>query len=168
MTFLELKMDKVILSLSLLLATTSAFSQQPSMGDETSAEDFKNILKTADRATRDFDNLPVTYSLKQYAPPVKDQGELGTCVAWSSAYAARTISYAINKNFNNKDSIIKYTFSPGHLYNRIKKPNDTECKLGVSILTAMQKLKERGNGLLSEGITDCTVSMPDERNGSLR
>jgi hypothetical protein len=35
--------------------------------------------------------LPESANLQKYAPAVGDQGQQGSCVAWSSAYVARTI-----------------------------------------------------------------------------
>ena len=40
----------------------------------------------------DYKNpLPEAANLQRFAPPVGDQGQQGSCVAWSSGYAARTI-----------------------------------------------------------------------------
>jgi hypothetical protein len=124
-------------------------------GDDTTPAEFNKILRSSGRASRDLMDLPSTVSLKNYAPPVRDQGQYGTCVAWSSAYAARTISYAIRTGLNHADSIAKYSFSPGHLYSRIKRQNDVLCKIGSSIYAAMQKLKEEGNALYTPEISDC-------------
>src|SRR5262249_35499716 len=38
--------------------------------------------------------LPEAVNLQKYAPGVGDQGHQGSCVAWSSAYGARTIAEA--------------------------------------------------------------------------
>ncbi|MFN6117641.1 MAG: hypothetical protein ACK46C_17445, partial [Flavobacteriales bacterium] len=37
--------------------------------------------------------LPERITLEQYCPPRLNQGQQGSCVAWASAYAARTIVY---------------------------------------------------------------------------
>ena len=134
---------------------------QHAMGDNTSAEEFEKILKTADRATRDFENLPPSFSLKKYAPAPQNQGRYGTCVAWSSAYAARTISYAIQRNVTHADSIKKYTFSPGYLYYKVKPASDADCSAGASILTAMQVMTSNGAMLKKEDVLDCAVSIPE-------
>ena len=110
-----------------------------------SAAEFDAILKSADRATRDLLNLPIAYSLKKYAPPPQNQGQNGTCVAWSSAYAARTISYAFNRNIVNKDSIKKFAFSPGYLYYKVKDAGDEDCMNGTNILKAMKVMTADGS-----------------------
>src|SRR5580693_8290861 len=80
-------------------------------GDNTDETEFNKIAKTAQRATRDMENLPSSASLKLFAPIPKDQGKHGTCVAWSSGYAARTISYCIQHQLTDKDKIQSIAFS---------------------------------------------------------
>ena len=98
-------MKKSLLFVTTCLVMTAIYAQHPAMGDNTSAADYAKVLKAADRATRDLTDIPSSFSLKKYAPTPMNQGRYGTCVAWSSGYAARTISYAIQKNMTNKDSI---------------------------------------------------------------
>ena len=46
----------------------------------------------ADLQTKDYSQLPSKHSLKTYCPRVMSQGQYGTCVGWSTAYAARSIA----------------------------------------------------------------------------
>ncbi|MEO7984228.1 MAG: C1 family peptidase, partial [Bacteroidota bacterium] len=153
-------MKKTGLLVTALLVAPGLWAQHGS-GDNTSAAEFEKILRSADRATRDLLNLPVSFSLKKYTPPPQNQGQYGTCVAWSSAYAARTISFAIQKNITNPDSIKKYVFSPGYLYYKIKATTDVNCSAGASILTAMQVMTSNGALLKNEGLVDCAASIPE-------
>ena len=59
--------------------------------------------------------LPESANLQKYAPAVGDQGKQGSCVAWSSAYGARTILEAIRTG--QEPNNLK--FSPAFLYNQI-------------------------------------------------
>ena len=59
--------------------------------------------------------LPEATNLQRYAPQVGNQGEQGSCVAWSSAYAARSILEA-SRTGQNPDQL---KFSPAFLYNQI-------------------------------------------------
>jgi len=154
------KIKKTILLISSFFAAAGAFSQFAT-GDNTTAAEFEQILKTADRATRDFMNLPPSWSLKKYAPVPQHQGPYGTCVAWSAGYAARTISFAIQKNMTRADSLKKYAFSPGYLYYKVKPANDIACSAGASILSAMQVMTQNGVMLKNEGLVDCTVTVPE-------
>lgn len=83
--------------------------------------------------------LPERASLDAFAPPRLNQGQQGSCVAWASAYAARSIvqnkatGAAPNKNT---------AFSPSFMYNRIKIEN-SGCQ-GSYILRAMDDMLKRG------------------------
>ena len=153
-------MKKTLLLATSLFVVSSIFSQYAT-GDNTSEEEFEKILKAAERATRDLTNLPTSFSIKKYAPIPQNQGIYGTCVAWSSAYAARTISYAIKRNLTNADSLTKYAFSPGYIYYKIKDAGDDDCKKGSSILTAMTVMTSDGAMLKKEGLVDCTLNIPE-------
>jgi C1A family cysteine protease len=154
-------MKKVFLAAGLFL--TTVVSAQFATGDNTTAAEFDAILKSADRATRDLVNLPSAYSaLKKYAPTPQNQGQNGTCVAWSSAYAARTISYAFSRNIVNKDSIKKFAFSPGYLYYKVKDAGDADCMKGTNILKAMKVMTADGIMLKKEGPVDCAPVIPEK------
>lgn len=153
-------MKKLILLVIVIASNIVAFAQYAT-GDNTTAIDFAQILGTADRATRDLTDLPPSWSIKKYAPSPKNQGKYGTCVAWSSAYAARTISYAIQKKQTNTDSINNFTFSPGFLYYKIKSAGDTGCAKGSNIVAAMEVMKS-GIVLKKDGPGDCAGLLSDE------
>lgn len=59
--------------------------------------------------------LPESFSLAKYAPTRGNQGQQGSCVAWASAYAARTILEAEHTGNQPNDC----RFSPSFLYNQI-------------------------------------------------
>lgn len=101
--------------------------------------------------SNDFTALPARASLEKYCPKRLNQGEQGSCVAWSSAYSARTIlqSAATGKDPNS------FAFSPSFLYNQI----GLEGCQGSYIVKAMDKLKNEGVVPLSMfpyDETDCT------------
>jgi hypothetical protein len=83
-------------------------------------------------------NNPIRESmdLSRYAPQRGDQGEQGSCVAWSSAYAARTIMEAASKGVS-PDQI---RFSPSFLYNNI---GLNGCQ-GSYIERAMEFMQQKG------------------------
>src|SRR5664279_2440711 len=59
--------------------------------------------------------LPESANLLKYAPAVGDQGKQGSCVAWSSAYGARTILESARTGADPNS----LKFSPAFLYNQI-------------------------------------------------
>ncbi|MGC4103249.1 C1 family peptidase [Ferruginibacter sp.] len=80
--------------------------------------------------------LPEAVSLARYAPDRGDQGHQGSCVAWSSAYAARTILQSVSTH--QDPNAIKY--SPSFLYNNIGLDG---CE-GSYIIRAMEFMQQKG------------------------
>ncbi len=91
-------------------------------------------------ALADDDNknpLPESANLQKYAPAVGDQGKQGSCVAWSSAYGARTILESVRSG--SDPNALK--FSPAFLYNQI---GLNGCD-GSYINRAMEFMSQRGS-----------------------
>lgn len=86
--------------------------------------------------------LPEAVSLLKFAPERLNQGQQGSCVAWSSAYAARTI---IETTSTGKEPNTT-AFSPSFLYNNI----GLEGCQGSYIIRAMEFMQQRGALPLSE------------------
>ncbi len=86
--------------------------------------------------------IPVAVSLLNYAPSRLNQGEQGSCVAWSSAYAAQTIltSAATHTDPNS------LRFSPSYLYNQIR----LEGCQGSYLQRAMEAMQKNGGVPLSQ------------------
>ncbi|HEY0978696.1 MAG TPA: C1 family peptidase [Flavobacteriales bacterium] len=82
--------------------------------------------------------LPERISLESFAPERLNQGQQGSCVAWASAYAARTIVQA--KATGQKADAV--AFSPSYLYNQIKIDN-SDCQ-GSYIFRAMDNMLKGG------------------------
>jgi hypothetical protein len=79
--------------------------------------------------------LPEAVSLQRFAPPPGQQGQQGSCVAWSSAYAARSILEAARTG--EKQTV----FSPAFLYNQI----GLEGCQGSYIIRAMEYMTKQGS-----------------------
>ena len=58
-----------------------------------------------------YRNVGSSFSLKQYAPTPKSQGDYGTCAAWATAYCARTILESIANNETDKETITNNIFN---------------------------------------------------------
>ncbi len=80
--------------------------------------------------------LPESVSLLKYAPVPGDQGQQGSCVAWSTAYGARTILEAASSGADPND----IRFSPSFLYNQI---GMNGCD-GSYIQRAMEFMNQKG------------------------
>jgi hypothetical protein len=82
--------------------------------------------------------LPTKVSLLEYAPSRLNQGRQGSCVAWASAYAARTILEA-RRTGNSPNSV---RFSPSFMYNQIS-TDHYNCQ-GSYISLAMNNMLNQG------------------------
>ncbi len=80
--------------------------------------------------------LPERVSLLSFAPDRKNQGKQGSCVAWSSGYAARTILQSSSTR-TDPNSI---AFSPSFMYNNIGLDG---CQ-GSYIIRAMEFMQQKG------------------------
>jgi Papain family cysteine protease len=110
------------------------FSQS---GYNFSPEEFKkaNVYEgLADDNTKN--PLPEMVSLLKFAPDRKNQGQQGSCVAWSSVYAARTIVEAASTNQNGNNT----AYSPAFVYNQI----GLEGCQGAYIQNAMEFMANKG------------------------
>lgn len=110
------------------------FSQS---GYSFSPEQFKkaNVYEAlADDNTKN--PLPESVSLLQYAPDRQNQGQQGSCVAWSSVYAARTIVEAASTRQNANST----AYSPAFVYNQI----GLEGCQGAYIQNAMEFMTTKG------------------------
>ncbi len=81
--------------------------------------------------------LPEAISLSRFAPPRMNQGKQGSCVAWSSAYAAHTILKSIQSKSDGRSN----AFSPAFLYNNIGLDG---CQ-GSYIIRAMEFMTKYGS-----------------------
>lgn len=86
--------------------------------------------------------LPEAISLLQFAPDRGDQGKQGSCVAWSSAYAAQTILTAAATHADPNT----IRFSPSYLYNQIRLD---DCQ-GSYVQRAMEAMSTTGGVPLSQ------------------
>ena len=91
---------------------------------------------------RSYSSLPRSVSLKQYSPIPGNQGNFGTCTAWSTAFAARTISESFSLKRTDRTATSSEVFSPAHIYKNIS--NDPECQRGTSIYAALALMKNEG------------------------
>ncbi|HMC99507.1 MAG TPA: C1 family peptidase, partial [Ferruginibacter sp.] len=116
-------------------SVTDIVKKFSSSGYSFSPEQFKkaSVYEALD-STRD--PLPESVSLLKYAPHRGDQGQQGSCVAWSSVYGARTIVEAASTG-GDPNAI---AFSPAFVYNNIALEN---CQ-GSYIQKAMEFMTDKG------------------------
>ncbi len=86
--------------------------------------------------------LPEAVSLLRFAPDRENQGQQGSCVAWSSAYGAQTILTAAATGADPNT----IRFSPAYLYNQIR----LEGCQGSYLQRAMEAMQKNGGVPLSQ------------------
>jgi len=109
---------------------------------------------------RSLYSLPSSASLKKWCPSPKSQGQYGTCVGWSSTYAAMTIIEAQKNNWTDKTKINSNAFSPLFVYAQIKMKTDDNCQYGTYINDALTILKDKGAAKYNDFNVDCASSIP--------
>jgi len=106
----------------------------------------------------DTTSVKKAFSLRQYAPPVMSQGQLGSCVAWASSYAGLTIVKRIENNNINFEPI-----SPLNLFVRYKKMfKESPCSYGACIPVALNILKKKGCALFKNFPNSCDGNVSEK------
>ena len=114
---------------------------------EIKIPEVSNRYKSLTRA-----ELPSSYTLKRFAPPVANQGMTGTCTSWATSYSARSILYNTTHNFVGEDQK-KTSFSPEFIYFKIRKDNG--CRNGTYISDALETRTKIGTVISSDKTFDC-------------
>jgi Papain family cysteine protease/Domain of unknown function (DUF4384) len=104
-------------------------------------------------------NLPASASMRAFCPIPQDQGSSGTCTAWSTSYASRTILYSQRKKLSPTE-INTNAFSPSYVYNQIRLTND--CSYGAYISDALDLLKSQGCITYKEFGFECSRNVTDK------
>ncbi|MFN8437107.1 MAG: C1 family peptidase [Cytophagales bacterium] len=133
----------------------SLLNSEPQKGSySTGCEMKQEVYAQSDQfasLAENYNPLPESFSLEKFCPPIGNQGSQGSCVAWSSSYAARSILYNIATGSNPKNTV----FSPSFLYNQI----GLEGCQGAYIHNAMQVLEQVGDISINDfpyDENDCT------------
>ncbi|MCP4176188.1 MAG: hypothetical protein GY756_00305, partial [bacterium] len=121
----------------------------------------KGIVTGADSSAGnggDINQLPKRIDLSKYLPPVKSQGPISSCSAWSTVYYAKTIQENQERGWGA--DTLSHQYSPLFTYNQITGGVDR----GTSIVEHMILLEEQGVPTLSDfPYTDDISILPNER-----
>jgi hypothetical protein len=119
-------------------------AQNNGTGLQFNDEKYSKVPLKATLTTRDYSDIDSKASLKAYCPIPGHQGSYSTCVGWSTAYAARTIVEARQKDLTDKEEITKNAFSGAYVYKLIKNSWDSTCAYGTYINEALDVMIEKG------------------------
>jgi len=138
-------MKKAILLFTLIAAFFyKGFTQVPGQGLVFDDSKYASNIKKAVLTRSLYTEIPSSHSLKKYAPQPNSQGQFGTCVGWSTAYAGMTILESVSKERTDVSSSTSNTFSPGFVYKQVKSETDIYCKMGTYIDEALEIIKTKG------------------------
>ena len=94
-------------------------------------------------------SLPSNYSMENKFPPVGDQGQYGTCVAWAVGYGLKTTLNGMEKGWSASDlSKSENQTSPKDLWFAIKSADKGSGCGGTSFEAALDALISKGAGSL--------------------
>ncbi len=127
---------------ALILAFSALANEKHGMGFIPENPDTYSAMPKASRYRAYFS--PDT-DLSPLFPKPGNQGKQGSCVAWATAYAAR--SYLQARRQGENPSSPEQIFSPAFIFNQVKVGN---CKDGGSIAEALSLMKTRGVASLAE------------------
>ncbi|GAB3694694.1 hypothetical protein GCM10027592_15860 [Spirosoma flavus] len=96
------------------------------------------------------DNLPASFDMTQYLPPVGDQGPYGTCAVWATGYYAKTAIEGIAKGYTTTQlSSSSYQISPRDLFTAIDPKEKGDNCNGTNFEPIMDVLMARGGATLA-------------------
>ena len=88
-------------------------------------------------------NLPESFDLSEYLPPIGNQGRQGSCVSWATTYYLKSFQERIESGLEYVPNRI---MSPSYTYNQITQGT---CE-GTSFESTLDILKEKGAISISE------------------
>lgn len=95
-------------------------------------------------------SVPASYSLVDKFPPIGDQGQYGTCVAWAVAYNTKTMVNGLAKGYGSGDlASANKQFSPRDLFTAIDDANKGENCGGTNFNFALDLVQNRGVATLA-------------------
>ena len=131
-----------LLILPIFLLLSPLFGQPYSTGAILDPVRYQQTDAKPVLVSRNYSSLPRSVSLKQYSPAPGNQEQYCTCVGWSTAYAARTISESIALNRTDRTATSNSVFSPLYVYKNIS--TDSTGQTGTFITDALDCMMGEG------------------------
>ncbi len=155
----------VLATAALLILSGGAAAQRYAMGEVFDEAAYNALPLKAKVSSRSI--LPPAASLEAYCPTPGDQGEFGTCAAWSSAYHFRTIIEAKQRGLTDRAQIDEIAYSPTWVYEILKSEQDDTCGGGMATAQSLELFKQFGVPSYSSLPFACMSGTREERIGRL-
>ena len=153
---------RILLSLLFVVAGLTLAGQNRYPTGEVFDADLYNALPLkAKVSTRSL--LPPRVSLEAYCPTPGDQGDFGTCAAWSSAYHFRTIIEAKQRGLTDRAAIDRITYSPTWVYEILKNEGDDACGGGAPTAKSLLVFQKLGVPSYASLPFSCLTGTQQER-----
>lgn len=123
---------------AIVLGACTAFQHVSGQGYKP---DDPAVLNALPHVTRFRAFLPASIDLSAGFPPPGDQGDQGSCVAWSVGYALR--SYYDHQRTQTSFAGPASVFSPAFIYNQLTDTPD-DCQDGLNMAQALALMKQQG------------------------
>ncbi len=133
---------KSALSVFFTLLTIAAFSQRRGTGLAIDRASYMAVPQMVQYNGSKADILPWKVDLSIYCPKPGNQGRIGSCVGWASAYGVLSIMEAQRDNLTDTEAISKRARSAMFVYNQTKIGG---CEHGTFIPRVSDFLKENGD-----------------------
>lgn len=156
-----MKLLNRLLILILLSSTHLAYGQF-GQGLSFDPDMAKKHPKANDDAFGYGEVLPGSYSLKQYTPYPKNQGDYGTCVGWSTSYGAFTTSMAKQLGITDKNKITGMAFCPFFVYTQIHPSGTNNCSAGSGVGEGLKVLRDIGAKKFYTPIYSCDYPIEEK------
>lgn len=150
-------MKNTYLAILFVLASVKLSAQIYTTGCLFDEEKHRQIPVTPIMLTRNYTQLPMAASMKNYCPIPQSQNPFNTCVGWSTGYGARTIIEAMKNGWTDKKIITENAFSPSYLYNQIR-PTDG-CMGSTYIHEALNIMVEQGCAKMQDFPDNCSATI---------
>lgn len=117
--------------------------QQMDCGFKPSSPEVMRSVPLAPSTQIRHRGLPSSVDLSSNMPPVGNQGQQASCVAWAVAYAAKSYQEKVERNWQY-DSPVRggpgqRVFSPAYVYNQINGGNDNGSVIDDAMRVAVQQ-----------------------------
>lgn len=134
-----MKINLILVSLLI----SSAYIAQGIIFDK---EKYENVKEYEFKNSQGFANasIPSKISYREYCPPVRSQGQVATCVGWSTSYALLSTQQNILMGETNYHRKQVRVMDPNFVYALIRDYRDGWCQNGTSMSDAMEVLLNYG------------------------
>lgn len=143
----------LLLSFLVLLTVNAEEKKKFAAGFNKTPEKIYKSVKEIKYSSSTSSELPQKVDLTKFLPNPGNQGQQGSCVAWSSAYAYKSFHEKVERDWSLDNE--EHLFSPAYVYNQLNGGNDNGLYIGDAL-----------NLIVKQGV--CPLSaMPYDENDYL-